>query len=77
MRQSGSRVCDVCGQAIPPRETYQTVTIPAGAAASLLEVREPDLVPTWTELPNGKVRLDICSTCTVSMGPLSSDSDPN
>jgi hypothetical protein len=76
MTSTGSRFCDVCGETIDPGETYRSAELGAEAAAFLLEARDPDLVPTWTQLANGNVRIDICAVCMVSMGP-SIRSDPH
>lgn len=37
-------------------------------AASLLDVDDVNLVPTWTQLPDLTVRLDFCTGCYHLMG---------
>jgi len=68
MVKDESRYCDVCAAEIPKGEKYSVRTIPAAAAALLLETDDPDLVPTWTHTSEGQVRLDICITCYLTMG---------
>jgi len=64
------RMCDVCGEDILQGEKYRTATMPAQAAEMLSATDDPDSIPTWTVNDNGTVTLDICLTCTVSMGTL-------
>jgi hypothetical protein len=59
----GDRVCDLCGAEIAQGEAFHAVSITLDEAADLLDVDDPGLVPTWTQLPNGIVRLDLCRVC--------------
>ncbi|MBI4606331.1 MAG: hypothetical protein HY721_30570 [Planctomycetes bacterium] len=68
MVKEGERYCDVCASEIPRGEKYSVRTMPAAGAALLLDVDDPDLIPTWTQNPDGTVRLDICTTCYLYMG---------
>jgi hypothetical protein len=62
-----TRYCDVCAAEIPKGEKYSVRTMAAEGAALLLDVDDPELVPTWTQNSDGTVRLDICTVCCVSM----------
>jgi len=68
MLRENVRICDVCGSKIPKGETYRSVTITAESAAIFFKTSDKNLVPTWTQNPNGTVRLDICLDCHLSMG---------
>lgn len=68
MVKDGERYCDVCASGIPRGEKYSARTMSAEGAALLLDVDDPDLIPTWTQNADGTVRLDICMTCYLSMG---------
>ena len=70
MLRDSSRVCDVCGETMPPRSTYSIATLPPEKAAILLEVGDAELLPTWTQNLDGTVRLDVCLDCYMSMGQL-------
>ena len=59
----GDHVCDLCGAEIAQGEAFHAVSITLDEAADLLDVDDPGLVPTWTQLPNGIVRLDLCRVC--------------
>jgi hypothetical protein len=65
--KDGKRYCDVCASDIQRGEKYSVRTMPAEGAAVLLDADDPDLVPTWTQNPDGTVRLDVCMTCYLSM----------
>ena len=67
MVRDGSRVCDVCGDGIAPGARYRVGTLTPHAAAGLLDTDEPELVPTWTQLPDGTVQLEICLECFLLM----------
>ena len=62
------RYCHVCGEEIPKGDKYSVRTMQPEGAAMLLDTDDPELVPTWTQNPDGTVRLDICTTCYLSMG---------
>jgi len=77
MLKDGERVCDVCGDKIPKGQKYRKSMMPAQAAALLSSTDDPDLIPTWTVNDDGTVTMDICLTCTVSMGKLQVDVPSN
>lgn len=62
------RICEVCGDEIPKGTKYRVSNMRPEGAAMLLELSDTDLIPTWTQNPDGKVRLDICLDCSISMG---------
>jgi len=68
MLKRNTRICDVCGNEIPKGTTYRVATITPEVAALFLNENDIDLVPTWTQNPDGTVRLDICLDCHLSMG---------
>lgn len=70
MIRDGVRVCDVCEGEIPKGETYRiTRLLPEQAQLFLdTQIQDVDMLPTWTQEENGKVRLDICLECHISMG---------
>jgi hypothetical protein len=63
MVRNGARLCDVCENLIPFNAAYRLGTLSPQAAAGLLEVDDARLVPTWTQVPDGTVELDICLEC--------------
>ena len=63
MRSEAERCCDVCGGEIHRGAAFHAVSLTPYEAAALLDVDDPGRVPTWTQLPNGIVRLDICRVC--------------
>jgi hypothetical protein len=63
MFSNGDRFCDLCGGAIGGGITFDALTLAPYEAATLLDVDDPGLVPTWTQLPSGIVRLDVCRLC--------------
>ena len=70
MLDKAARFCDVCGEEIPKGTIYRLTNLQPEGAAMLLEVRDKDLVPTWTQNPDGTVNLDICKTCHLSLAHL-------
>ena len=60
---NGDRVCDLCSDEIPQGEAFHAMSITLDEASDLLDVDDPGLVPTWTQLPSGVVRLDLCRVC--------------
>jgi len=74
---NGDRVCDVCGEALPTGQKFRKSTMPAHAATLLSTSNDPDLTPTWTVNDDGTVTMDICLSCTVSMGQLAPDGPSN
>jgi hypothetical protein len=63
MLRKETRICDVCGDEVPCGTSYRRGVLTPHAAAALLDVDDPDLVPTWTQLADGRVQLDICLGC--------------
>jgi hypothetical protein len=57
------RCCDLCAATIHPGADFQGGILTPYEAAALLDVDDPALVPTWTQLPDGTVQLDICLGC--------------
>ncbi|MFQ5840025.1 MAG: hypothetical protein ACE5HK_04825 [Candidatus Methylomirabilales bacterium] len=77
MEQQGRRVCDLCGEGIPPEEPYRRVTIPADAAAVLLASEDLILTPTMTQEPDGSVRLKLCLDCALDTDLVEGADRPN
>ena len=77
MLNNGDRVCDVCGEALPTGQKFRKSTMPAHAATLLAATYDPDLTPTYAVNDDGTVTMDICLTCTVSMGILVPDGSSN
>jgi len=67
------RKCDICGSVIPKGTTYRVARIAPDKVALLLNIPDPEMSPTWTQEPGGRVRIDICLECHISMGGISSD----
>lgn len=63
LRSEAERFCDMCGGEIHRGAAFHAVSLAPHEAAALLDVDDPWRVPTWTQLPNGIVRLDICGVC--------------
>ena len=68
MLKENVRICDICSGEIPKGETYRAATIVPKVATIFFSTKGKDLMPTWTQNPNGTVRLDICLDCHLSMG---------
>lgn len=68
MLKDGKRICDVCVDKIPKGTKYCVSMLPSEAAAILFGIADKELMGTWTQYPDGRVRLDICVTCYLSMG---------
>lgn len=64
------RKCDICGSVIPKGNTYRVSTITPDNAPLLLDISDPHMMPTWTQEPDGRVRIDICIQCHISMGKI-------
>lgn len=62
-RSTADRVCDFCAETIDYGTDFHVGLLTPYEAAALLDVDDPALVPTWTQLADGTVRLDICLTC--------------
>ena len=77
MLKDGERVCDICGEGIPKGQKYQKSTMPIEAAALLSAPDDPELIPTRTLNDDATVTMDICLTCTVSIGTLTPDGPSN
>ena len=67
MIKDSSRICDVCGESIPKGSSYQRAILKP-EIAELFFNKDLDVSPTWTNLPNGNIQLDICLDCNLSMG---------
>ena len=59
--------CDICGSVIPKGTFYRCAKISPDKATLMLDVSGPDIMPTWTQEPDGTVRIDICLECHISM----------
>jgi len=68
MLRDDIRICDICEDEIPNGTTYRRATMPPEAAALLAATDDPDIRATWTVNSGGTVSMDICATCTLSMG---------
>jgi len=54
MIKGGKRGCDVCGPVIPKGTTYRYAKVSPDKAALILDISDPDLMPTWTQEPDGQ-----------------------
>ena len=68
MIDGDTRKCDICDSIIQKGTTYRVSRITPDRAAFLLDIPDPEMMPTWTQEPDGKVRIDICLECHISMG---------
>ncbi len=68
MLKENIRICDVCDEEISKGETYRVEVIKPEVAAIFLNTSDKDLIPTWTQKPDGTVILDVCLDCHLSMG---------
>ena len=68
MISDGIRICDICKEEIEKGVTYRKAIMPPQAAVLLTGTDDPDVRPTWSLNSNGNVEMDICLTCTFSMG---------
>lgn len=64
---NGVRLCDVCEETIPPGVKYRKTTM-LPEAASMRLTGDKELIPSWTTNADGMILMDICLTCTISMG---------
>lgn len=62
-QRTAERICDFCAARIDCGADFHVGLLTPYEAAALLDVNDPALVPTWTQLADGTVRLDICLTC--------------
>jgi hypothetical protein len=62
-QSAADRICDFCAETIDHGTDFHVGLLTPYEAAALLDVDDPALVPTWTQLADGTVRLDICLTC--------------
>jgi hypothetical protein len=62
-----TRKCDICGEEIPAGTTYRVNKMSPETAALMLDITDPDCMPTWTQEPDGTVRMDICLDCDLGM----------
>lgn len=69
MVKDNKRICDICNVEIPKGTTYQARTLAPEQAAMFfaIEVHDPDMLPNWTQNPDGTVQMDICMDCYLSM----------
>ena len=68
MISENGRFCDVCEEEIPKETKYRKVSMKPEAAALLGAFGDPELIPTSTKNQDGTVSMDICLTCSMSMG---------
>ncbi len=73
MIDGDTRKCDICNSVISKGTTYKVSRITPDKATLLLDIPDPEMMPTWTQEPDGKVRIDICLECHISMGGIPSD----
>jgi hypothetical protein len=70
MLERGVRWCDICRAEIPAGAVYRKAKLPQETALALVDPDDPGLAVTWTCGQDGRIELDICCTCTLSMGAL-------
>jgi len=75
MHDGKSRFCDVCENEIPKNDHYRRVHLTRPATELLASPDDPNLIPTWTQNPDGTVNMDICLTCSVAMSSTFSSED--
>jgi hypothetical protein len=61
------RACDVRGDPIASGVPYRVGTLRLDDAAWLMDVDDARLVPTWTQLPDGTIQIDVCLGCVSQM----------
>lgn len=66
MIKNNDRICDICAQVIPKGEKYCINYFSPDIASVFFS--DPELMPTMTQMDDGKIRLDICLCCKISMG---------
>ena len=64
------RICDICGDVIPDDEKFLTNFIPPEEAFIFIATKEFELTPTWTAMDGGKIKLEICLDCDMTMGSM-------
>jgi hypothetical protein len=69
MVKDGQRSCDICAEPIEKGEKYAVVTVPKDKSELFRALTDtaPDLAPTASVDSLGNLRLDVCSTCRLSM----------
>jgi hypothetical protein len=67
VRQDEQHYCDICGEEVPSNQLTSRTMLPQ-LASLLLDTDDPDLAPTWTQLPDGTIQIEFCATCRLSMG---------
>ena len=67
MIRNGRRICDICGDVIPDDEKFLTSFVPPEEASLFIETEELELTPTWTAMDDGKIMLEICLDCDLTM----------
>jgi hypothetical protein len=70
MIKGGSRICDICGDVIPDDEKFLTSFVPPEEASIFIETEDLELTPTWTPMDDGKIKLEICLDCDLTMGSM-------
>ena len=70
MISNGRRICDICGDVIPADEKFLTSFVPPAEASIFIETKELELTPTWTRMDDGKIMLEICLDCDLTMGSM-------
>jgi len=73
MIDGGTLKCDICNSVIPKGTKYRVSKITPDKAALLMGIPDPEMMPNWTQEPDGRVRIDICLECHISMGGIPSD----
>lgn len=68
MVKDGQRSCDICAEPIEKGEKY-AVVVPKDKAELFRALTDtaPGLAPTTSVDSGGNLRLDVCSTCRLSM----------
>ena len=72
MIRDGRRICDICGDLIPDDEKFLTSFIPPEEASIFIETKDLELTPTWTPMDDGKIKLEICLDCDMTMESMES-----
>ena len=67
MISNGRRICDICGDVIPDDEKFLASFVPPEEASIFIETKELELTPTWTAMEDGKIMLEICLDCELTM----------
>jgi len=70
MIDGATRKCDICDSIILKGTTYRISRITPDKVALLLDIPNPEMMPTWSQESDGRVRIDICLECHISMGEI-------